>query len=190
MPATPLLLTALTAAVLLVVHVQCDGHSSTPNREQPKGYRPSDDEVAKIPDLTDPLKSKALRCSSCRAVAREIHERVAAAYKLRHGKPTTFEIADALDPMCRGMATQYGLLMKNNEPTTEFSRNKAITRFQGSWINTFVERRCGEIVDALDDDLIPLAKKHVESLGAFREAVCKEYEGSCKSRDEAVIEDL
>jgi hypothetical protein len=162
--------------------------AEAPKRPAPRPtYRPDEKELSKIPDLTK--NDKPLKCSSCRAVAREVHERLWRVSKLRHGHPKHVELVDVLDPVCAQMGASYGLLLKNNEPTTEFSRNEKISRYQGAWINTYLERRCGEIMDHYDDDLIREALRH-ESLDAFRDRLCTKLEKTCQTRAEAVVEDL
>jgi hypothetical protein len=173
---------------VLLIAVLCLGASarSADGGKRPT-YRPSEDEVNNIPDLTS--NEKELKCTSCRAIAREVHERLWKVSQLRHGHPKHFELVDVLDSVCFDMASSYGLLLKNNAPTTEFSRNDKISRYQGSWINTYLERRCGDVLHHFDDDLIREALRH-ETLDAFRHVVCTTWEKSCMTRAEAVREDL
>lgn len=172
--------------LMLLLWIQAANGAPETTTKRPT-YRPSEDEVNKIPDVTK--NDKELKCNSCRAIAREIHERLWRVSRLRHGHPKHYELVDVLDPVCSEMGTSYGLLLKNNEPTTEFSRNEKISRYQGAWINTYLERRCGDVTYQYDDDLIREALRH-ESLEAFRDVLCTKWEKSCASREEAVREDL
>lgn len=150
--------------------------------------RPSDEQLSQVPDLTNPANAKELKCNSCRALAREVFEVLTPLIRLRHGHPKHYELVDAVDNLCASIGKNYGLLLKNNKPTTEFSKNAAITRYTGSWINTYLERRCGELMEHYDEDLLREVLR-TERLEHYRDVVCSKWEKSCTST-ESVREDL
>ena len=150
--------------------------------------RPSDEQMEEIPHPTDKAAKRALHCNSCHVLARETFLKLSALTKLRHGKPKHYELVDAVDALCREIGQAYGLLLKNNKPTMEFSKDARITRYTGSWITTFLERRCGEIMEAFDDELLVEATRAVDEV-QFRRTVCTVWEKSC-AEDEGSAGDL
>jgi hypothetical protein len=142
-----------------------------------------------IPDVNDPKIRPVLTCSACRAFAKEFYSAVQRVHTLRHGAPKSFELLDAVDRICKTIGEKWGLLLKNNKPTHEFSDNEAITRYKGSWIAHFLEDRCGQIMDTYDEELFRAAAA-APSLKDFKRKLCKEWEKNCKSRSEAEYEDL
>jgi hypothetical protein len=175
----------LIAALLLLLSVALPIDAAASGTVQ----RPSEVELSQIPDLTNPSQAKELKCSSCRSVAREVFDSISSVSKLRHGHPKHYELVDAVDKLCVDIGRSYGLLLKNNKPTTEFSKNAQITRYQGAWINTYLERRCGEILEHYDDDLLREALRH-DRVDRFREVLCTSWEKSCHTKEDAIREDL
>jgi len=146
-----------------------------------------EEQFNRIPALTEPKSKKKYQCSSCKAFARELYGIVKP--KLR-GRPRLQEIemADAIDPLCRQLGRQYGILMRNNFPTNEFSKNTAISRMSGSWITAYLENRCGELLERFEDDL----DHRVASASTpeqFQEVLCATLDKSC-GKKQAVKEDL
>jgi hypothetical protein len=141
-------------------------------------YDAKDEQLEQLPDYGDPKVMKALRCSSCNALIKEVYVRLMALNKRKDGKYRMYEIVDVLEDTCPTLRDEYGLLLKNNKPTTVFSRNKAITRMSGSWINSFIDTRCGELLSTYEEDLIKHYKL-VKDLEELRELVCVKWEKTC-----------
>ena len=78
--------------------------------------------------------------------------------------------------MCKMIKSDYGLLMKNNKPTMDFSRNSAITRLRGNWINTFLENRCNELLSEHEEDI---TESYQGGLAAFQTVICREKSKVC-----------
>jgi hypothetical protein len=145
-------------------------------------YTAKDEQLEQLPDYGDPKVNKALRCSSCNALAKEVYEKLVDLGKRRNGRPRQYEVAEVLEDICPTLRDEYGLLLKNNKPTTVFSRNKAITRMQGSWINSFIDTRCGELLSSHEEQMIEWYSK-VKDLEEFRELVCIKWEKTCQATE-------
>ena len=136
----------------------------------------SEEQVAQLPDYADPEVAKKLKCSACKCLTTEVYNRLTILSELRHGKPKTFEVIEVLEKMCKMIKSDYGLLMKNNKPTTDFSRNPAISRLSDGWINTFLENRCNEMLSDHDEDIV---SSYQGRLAAFQAFICREKSNAC-----------
>lgn len=158
--------------VVLATAVMARHHESRPT------YTAKDEQLAHLPDHTDPHINHQLRCSACKNLADHIFERLSKLHKLRHGKPRSYEVVEALENICGELRDQYGLLLRNNMPTNEFSRDESITRMKGAWINTFIEGRCGDILSHYEESIM-------EHFGGYSKAeqlqqlICYRLERSC-----------
>jgi len=157
-----------------------------PQKEHPRSHPAPQEQVDQLPDFSNPEIAKKLKCSACKCLTREIHDRLSALDKLRHGTPKHFEVAEKIEALCKIVNDEYGLLMRNNKPTLDFSRNAAISRLRGNWINTFLVNRCNEIVDEHENDIVKNYKKNYED---FKLLICRELSGFC-SKHQLTKEEL
>jgi hypothetical protein len=153
-----------------------------------KGEAVSEALLEQVPDPTNPGTKKKLACSSCRAVAKEAFGAMDRLRKLRKGVEKYSEKVEALETVCTTIGKTYGLLMRDNKPTFDFSSNSAISRLQGSWVNTYIESRCGDLMEKYDEDFIKGFGK-VSTVIEAQALLCKEWERTC-SVEEAAKEDL
>ena len=157
-------------------------------QQKPSQHRPSDDLVDQIPDPTKAANKKKYKCSSCKALAKEAFTALDKLRRLRKGVEKYAEKVEALETLCASIGKNYGLLMRNNAPTHDFSNNAAISRLQGSWVNTYLESRCGELMEKYDEDLIR-EFNNVQSAVEAQTLICSTWEKSCSAK-QALIEDL
>eukprot|EP01060_Flectonema_neradi_P030079 TRINITY_DN429_c5_g2_i1.p1 TRINITY_DN429_c5_g2~~TRINITY_DN429_c5_g2_i1.p1 ORF type:complete len:170 (+),score=35.24 TRINITY_DN429_c5_g2_i1:83-592(+) len=144
--------------------------------QQKEGTEATEEQTEGLPDFGDKKVNKRLRCSACKCVVAEVKGALDAVSKLRHGKPKAYELEDKLDNLCRVMRDNYGLLRKNNKPTEIFSKNSAISRLQGNWINSYLETRCGEILSEYEDELL---SSYSESLIDLTDLICRQGDSTC-----------
>lgn len=124
-----------------------------------------DEQIDNMPDTSNPTVQAELRCSTCKAVAREAWEALWGLHRLRQGAIKDFEFDDLFDTHCQNIKGKYGLLMRNNKPTNEISRNTAISRVQGIWVGTMVEDACAELLDRFQDRMI----KEFPRVGVYKD---------------------
>eukprot|EP01065_Artemidia_motanka_P036155 TRINITY_DN44061_c0_g1_i1.p1 TRINITY_DN44061_c0_g1~~TRINITY_DN44061_c0_g1_i1.p1 ORF type:complete len:213 (+),score=77.80 TRINITY_DN44061_c0_g1_i1:71-640(+) len=141
------------------------------------GTTATEEQTDGLPDYGDPAVSKRLRCSACRCLTKEVHSELRRVDKLRHGKPRPWEIEEVLEKICSRLRNDYGLLRRNNRPTEEFSKNTAISRLTGNWINAYIESRCGELMGNYEDEITDTYKEG--ELIDFQRRICGELDGSC-----------
>eukprot|EP01062_Namystynia_karyoxenos_P027148 TRINITY_DN20922_c0_g1_i1.p1 TRINITY_DN20922_c0_g1~~TRINITY_DN20922_c0_g1_i1.p1 ORF type:complete len:215 (+),score=69.73 TRINITY_DN20922_c0_g1_i1:74-646(+) len=142
-----------------------------------RGTAATDEQMDGIPDYGDKQVSKRLRCSACKCLAKELFDELRRVHKLRHGKPRSWEVEEVLEGICATLRNDYGLLRRNNKPTEEFSRNSAISRLTGNWINSYIESRCGELVSSYEDDIVQSYTNG--ELIDFQRLICSQRDGSC-----------
>ena len=68
--------------------------------------------------------------------------------------------------------------MRNNKPTLEFSRDDAVSRVKGSWVNLYLEGRCGKILAQHEEQILERYKK-VNDLPEFQAGICQKIDRSC-----------
>ena len=141
-----------------------------------KGTEATEENIEGLADLGDPKVYSQLECSACKCVVRDVKGELMKLNALRHGKQKSYEVEDLLDGLCDVVEKLYGILRKNNKPANVFSRNTNISRLQGAWINSFIGRRCGDILHDHEDYLLAHFKDHVQDL---RTAICKNEMNVC-----------
>jgi hypothetical protein len=140
---------AMYLFVILAAVIACgEGVSKRPS------IPAKDEQLDNMPDTSDPQVQKDLKCSACKAASREAWEALWGLHRLRQGKIQEFEYDDLFDNHCKSIKSKYGLLMRNNKPTSELSRNTAISRVQGIWVGTMVEDACAELLDRFQDKMV------------------------------------
>eukprot|EP00667_Euglena_gracilis_P025091 EG_transcript_29249 len=150
-------------------------------------HAPSPEQVERLPDVSDPRVAKRLRCSACKAVVKEVHQRLQKLAKLRPS-PKSFEVIEALEGVCPSMSQRYGLLLKSNQPTEEFSDNQQISKLQGNWINMYLETACGTLFDEYEDDMVDNFNKwRLWSIAEAQDYLCFGKAADC--RNEAWLSD-
>ena len=149
-----------------------------PQHHETHHYGASEEIHAEMPDHTLPKNKKALECSSCKVLTEEVWTRLHALSKKMNGRPRHSQQVDLIEDMCVDVKREYGLLMRNNKPTLEFSRDEALTRLRGSWINIYLEGRCGKILAQHEEQILERYKK-VRDLAEFQAAICQKIDRSC-----------
>ncbi len=94
---------------------------------------------------------------------------------------------ELIEHMCEEVKHEYGLVMRRNKPTLEFSRDESISRLKGAWINLYIEGRCGKILAQHEEQILEKYRQ-VRNLGEFQEWICKRLDKSCHS--EVFVEKL
>jgi hypothetical protein len=138
--------------------------------------------VADHPDLphhTHDDHRDEIKCNSCKALSQEIFERLEALFKLRHDKPKHYETVEVFERMCVDVRKEYGLLMRDNKPTWEFSRRTDVARMQGDWIGPYFEGRCGQLLAAHEEQIVEKFRHH-RDLTVMQNFLCKKMDHSCK----------
>jgi len=135
-----------------------------------------------LPDHTNPVDSAALKCSSCKVLTTEVWERLHALAKKRNGRPVHHEQVDVIEDMCKAVKNQYGLLMRNNKPTTEFSKDPRYSTVKGQWIVPYLEGRCGKILASHEEQILE-KYRHVRTLNDFLKIICQRLDRSCQGED-------
>ena len=153
--------------------------------QQKEGTEATDEQTDGLPDFGDKAVNKRLRCSACKCVVSEVKTALETVSKLRHGKPKAYELEDKIDGLCRVMRDNYGLLRKNNKPTEIFSKNKAISRLQGNWINSYLETRCGEVLSDFEEEFLAQYSKPVVEL---TDLICRQGDSTC-TKEQVETED-
>eukprot|EP00759_Apiculatamorpha_spiralis_P012887 PhF_6_TR19739/c0_g1_i1/m.28805 len=149
--------------------------------QPPHTHQADDAQVEQLPNYEDPIVQKKLACSACKSLTLEFQNKLLILRKLRHGKPKYYEVAAEIEGVCKSVKDQYGLLMKNNKPTMDFSKNPAISRLRGNWIDTFLENRCNELLDQHEEEL--LKSYHSTTVEEFRSLICRESAKLCSVHD-------
>eukprot|EP01064_Diplonema_japonicum_P009075 TRINITY_DN1653_c11_g1_i1.p1 TRINITY_DN1653_c11_g1~~TRINITY_DN1653_c11_g1_i1.p1 ORF type:complete len:208 (+),score=54.70 TRINITY_DN1653_c11_g1_i1:66-626(+) len=164
----------------IVIAPMADAKQKKKNKKDYKdeGTAATEEQMEGMPDFGDKEVAGKLKCSACKNVVAEVKMALDALTELRHGKPKSFEVHDALDDMCRKISLNYGILRKNNKPTTTFSRNTAISRLTGNWINSYIETRCGEVLTDHDEDL---ALNYRRTLPELQDMICRVGTNWCKT---------
>lgn len=162
-----------------------DGVSAAyrPKPQKRATYAAREEQVEGLPDYNDPHVRTRLGCSACKALVEKVYEDLTKLYDLRHGRPRHFEVVEVTEHMCQRLRDEYGLLMRNNHATTDFSRDASITRMQGAWINTFIEGRCGEILSHFEEPIIHHFPKLRGQLGELQKLVCYKLDKKCKAAE-------
>ena len=180
----------IAIATLIVILYAGEVEAYRPKRRSENdrpSYEAKEDQLEQLPDIENPVVMRELACSSCRALTQELYLQMMEVHKKKDGRPRTSDLIDVVEGICPYLADEYGLLLKNNKPTTIFSKNKAITRMQGNWINNFILNRCSEIFSLHEDDILKQYAK-VKDLEAFQSLVCIDWQKKCKkvelTRDE------
>lgn len=133
-----------------------------------------------MPDHTDPKNKPALACSSCKVLTEEVWQRLHALAKRHGGKPRMHAQVDAIEKMCNEVKHEYGLVMRKNKPTLEFSRDETISRVRGGFINLYIEGRCGKILAQHEEQILEKYRQ-VRDLGEFQASICQRLDKSCLS---------
>eukprot|EP01012_Entosiphon_sulcatum_P040443 TRINITY_DN54097_c0_g1_i1.p1 TRINITY_DN54097_c0_g1~~TRINITY_DN54097_c0_g1_i1.p1 ORF type:complete len:173 (+),score=40.57 TRINITY_DN54097_c0_g1_i1:22-540(+) len=116
-------------------------------------HDPSQEQLDLLPDFGNPKVARKLKCSACKMIFNEVYDAFRGLYQYRKS-PKEYEKLEVIENLCRNVKAEFGLLMRNNKPTNDFSKNKKISRLTGNWINSFIETRCGEIISQFEDELI------------------------------------
>ena len=188
MPSPSTLRFALAVLAITAVLLIAPASARPRSAERRPTYEADEEMIEGLPDYTDPVIGRKMKCSACKALVSEVYEKLIRIYKFRHGQPKSYELIEEMEGMCRTLKDEYGLLKRNNKATTEFSRNEAITRLKGAWINTFIEGRCGEILTTHEDAIAEHYAK-VRNVGELQQMVCVKWDRSC-TREEAERDEL
>jgi hypothetical protein len=154
-----------------------------PKPEKRPTYVAREEQVEGLPDYSDPATKAKLDCSACKALVEKVHEDLSKLYDLRHSRPRHFEVVEVTEHMCARIRDEYGLLMRNNQATTDFSRDAAITRMRGAWINTFVEGRCGYILSHYEEAIIENFPKMRQRPQDLQRLVCYKLDKRCAAAE-------
>lgn len=176
-----LLLIILVIFVASLITSAADATSSAARRKEkpaPHHYAPDVKIHNEMPDHTDPQNKKRLQCSSCKVLTQEFWERLHALSERNNGRPRRDQQMDVLESMCNEVKIDYGLVMRNNKPTLEFSREDAISRLKGSWVNVYLETRCGNLVSNHDEVILD-KHKTLKNLAEFQQFICQTLDKSC-----------
>ncbi len=84
------------------------------------------------------------------------------ASKTKKAKVSEVEYIEMMEDVCVYMPKVYALLMRNNKPTTEFSKDSRITRTAGSWITAMLNDSCGVMSGEYDEDWIEASAEYPE----------------------------
>ena len=155
-----------------------------------ESYTAKDDQFDQMPDVGNRKVMRALRCSSCNQLTTEIYTQLVelTEKKKKAGRrPKSYEIAEVTEVICPTLRDEYGLVLKNKKPTNIFSKDKALTRMTGAWVNSFIDTRCGEMLDAWEDQIIE-EYESVTSVDDMKRLVCIKWEKTCK--EEEIIDEL
>ena len=88
-----------------------------------------------------------------KVITKEIWHRLIKLHK-RFKQPKEYYVIEALENTCTQIRNDFGLLMRNNKPTQEFSSNKKISRMTGNWINSYIETHCGNIFSEYEEEIV------------------------------------
>lgn len=168
------------ALVLIVMNVLVFATLSMAQRRPTNRptYTAREEQLEQLPEYTNPAIRNKLKCSACKCLTKELYAQLHPLYEKRHGHPKLGEVAEILDGFCRTVRNEYGLLMKNNLPTTDFSRNSAITRLQGAWINNFIEGECGELLSEHEERILD-EFPNFRSASDVQTKVCSDWYSIC-----------
>ncbi len=131
-----------------------------------------------MPDHTDPKNKPALACSSCKVLTEEVWTRLHALAKRHNGRPRMHAQVEVIEAMCEEVKHEYGLVMRRNKPTLEFSRDETISRIKGAWIGPYLEGRCGKILAQHEEQILEKYRQ-VRNLGEFQQSICQRLDKSC-----------
>jgi hypothetical protein len=149
-----------------------------------KAYEATEKELKSLPDFGKPPVYRKLRCTACRASVIELHEGLVELQRRKGGQKYVkeYDRLEMIEAVCfdsklsnaaqkkdfkrKGLPLfplkAWGLQRRNNEATTDFSRDVAISRIQGNWVNNFLTNMCGEIIGEYDEELFHGFKTHGE----------------------------
>ena len=167
------------AAVALAVSSAGVAAAYRPKPEARPTYNARPEQIDGLPDHGDPAIRAQLQCSACKALTAQVYDDLTKLYELRHGRPKTYEVVEVTENMCARLRDEYGLLMRNNMATTEFSRDQAITRMKGAWINSFIEGRCGEILSHFEEAIVENFSKMRGRVKDLQKLVCYKLDRHC-----------
>ena len=173
------LFAVVVVALLVVVAPTPAAAAYRPKPEKRPTYAAREEQIDGLPDHGNPRVRAQLECSACKALVEKVYDDLTALYDLRHGRPKQYEVVEVTENMCARIRDEYGLLMRNNQATNEFSRDASITRMKGSWINTFVEGRCGEILSHYEEPIIEHFPRMRGRLQDFQKFVCYKLDRKC-----------
>jgi hypothetical protein len=154
-----------------------------PKPEKRPTYQAREEQLDGLPDHGDPAVRVQLECSACKALVSQLYDDLSKLYDLRHSRPKHYEVVEVTEHMCARVRDSYGLLMRNNMATNEFSRDEAITRMKGSWINSFIEGRCGEILSHYEEPIIENFPRLRNKLKDFQKLVCYKLDKKCAAAE-------
>jgi hypothetical protein len=181
-PTLTVLLVAAAALAVIAAAAPTPEHHKAYKQHRPYGSRADDsydakeDQIDGLPDYMNPAVAKQLKCSACKVLMDELYDRLKAIHNDR--KPKMYEVVDVVEGVCADVRDNYGLLMRSNQATNEFSRNKAITRMKGAWINTYLEGRCGELMSHHEESIVEEFPR-VQAVEQLMQLVCWRLEQSC-----------
>jgi hypothetical protein len=153
--------------------------------ESNKNYFPSEQLQETIPDHTNPKNKQKIKCSACKVIAEELYFGLTALAKKNNNRPRRDQQTDFFDKVCAKMKTDYGLLMRNNAATLEFSRDADISRIKGSWVNFRLEEHCLSLLDQDEDEILEEFKKSKDDFVSFQKFVCKKIDKVCVGKKES-----
>ncbi len=185
-----IVVTIITITLSLVMTMSSSSSSSPSSfffvdaARRPTPYKPSTHHYAEVqehphmPDRHAPDNKRALQCSSCKVLTDEVWQRLHALARANKGKPRHFQQVDVIEAMCKEVKHEYGLVLRNGKPVMEFSRDDAIETLKGTWINDYVEHRCGKILASHEEQILEKYKQ-VRDLAEFQQVICKKLDRSC-----------
>lgn len=152
--------------------------------EEVTSYSAPDAVQATMPDYTIPKNKKILRCNGCKVIAEEIHQGLKALAEKNNNRPRRDQQSKFLEKVSTTMRTEYGLLMKNNMATFEFSKDEDISRIKGNWINVMLEEQCGSLVFDHEDEILAQYEKDKNDFPSFQKYVCRKLVKTCEMKNE------
>lgn len=152
--------------------------------EEVTSYTAPDPVQATLPEYTLPKNKKRLRCNACKAIAEEIHQGLNALAEKNNNRPRRDQQSKFLEKVSLTMRNEYGLLMKNNVATFEFSKDEDISRIKGNWINVMLEEQCGSLVVDYEDEILAQYQKDREDFPSFQKFICRKLVKTCEMKNE------
>lgn len=153
--------------------------------EEVTSYTAPENVRASVPEYTKPANKKIIKCNACKAIAEEMHRGLTALAQRNNNRPRRDQQSTFLEKLSGVMKTDYGLLMKNNVATFEFSRDEDISRIKGNWVNVLLEEQCGSLVVDYEDEILARYEKDKNDFPAFQEYVCRKLVKTCEKKNES-----
>jgi hypothetical protein len=171
----------LLGSIIVVVMLANAGVSGAfrPKPEKRPTYIAKDEQLEGLPDYGNPVVKAKLDCSACKALVEKLHTDLNDLYKRRDDRPKAFEVVEVTEHLCSRVRDEYGLLMRNNQATTDFSRDERITRMKGAWINSFVEGRCGYLLSHFEEPIIENFGHMRHRVEDLQKLVCYKLDKRC-----------